>query len=85
MLRILAQSCESGSSACYTGAAGLEQQTCCCLQDGKAEAQVQIDSLESAKRRLERKLSALAAKSSALKEANAAQAVTLEGLQASPC
>lgn len=46
---------------------------------------MQIDSLESAKRRLERKLSALAAKSSALKEANAAQAVTLEGLQASPC
>jgi hypothetical protein len=42
---------------------------------------VQIDALESAKRKLERKLSALAAKSSALKEANAAQAVTLEGLQ----
>ncbi len=54
-----------------------------CVQDGKAEAQVQIDALESAKRKLERKLSALAAKSSALKEANAAQAVTLEGLQAS--
>ena len=52
-----------------------------CAQDGKAEAQVQIDALESAKRKLERKLSALAAKSSALKEANAAQAVTLEGLQ----
>ena len=42
---------------------------------------MQIDALESAKRKLERKLSALAAKSSALKEANAAQAVTLEGLQ----
>ena len=52
-----------------------------CAQDGKGEAQVQIDALESAKRKLERKLSALAAKSSALKEANAAQAVTLEGLQ----
>ncbi len=50
-------------------------------QDGKAEAQVQIDALDSAKRRLERKLAALAAKSTALKEANAAQAVTLEGLQ----
>lgn len=54
-----------------------------CAQDGKAEAQVQIDAMESAKRRLERKLSALSAKSSALKEANAAQAVTLEGLQVS--
>ena len=39
--------------------------------------------LESARRKLERKLSAQSAKSSALKEANAAQAVTLEGLQAS--
>ena len=55
-----------------------------CVQDGKAEAQVQIDALESTKRKLERKLSALTAKSSALKEANAAQAVTLEGLQARP-
>ena len=54
-----------------------------CAQDGKAEAQVQIEALESSRRRLERKLSALAAKSSALKEANAAQAVTVEGLQAS--
>ena len=54
-----------------------------CAQDGQAEAQVQIDALESANRKLERKLSALSAKSSALKEANAAQAVTLEGLQAS--
>ena len=54
-----------------------------CAQDGKAEAQVQIDALESAKRKLERKLTVLSAKSSALKEANAAQAVTLEGLQAS--
>lgn len=44
---------------------------------------MQIDALESAKRKLERKLSALAAKSTALKEANAAQAVTLEGLQVS--
>ncbi len=54
-----------------------------CVQDGKAEAQVQIEALESAKRKLERKMSALTAKSSALKEANAAQAVTVEGLQAS--
>ena len=53
-----------------------------CVQDGKAEAQVQIEALESAKRKLERKMSALTAKSSALKEANAAQAVTVEGLQA---
>ena len=53
------------------------------VQDGKAEAQVQIEALESSKRKLERKMSALTAKSSALKEANAAQAITVEGLQAS--
>ena len=53
------------------------------MQDGKAEAQVQIEALESSKRKLERKMSALTARSSALKEANAAQAVTVEGLQAS--
>ena len=61
------------------------RQGCVLAQDGKAEAQVQIEALESAKPKLERKLSALTAKSSALKEANAAQAVTLEGLQASLC
>ena len=44
---------------------------------------MQIEALESSKRKLERKMSALTAKSSALKEANAAQAVTVEGLQAS--
>ena len=44
---------------------------------------MQIEALESAQRKLERKMSALSAKSSALKEANAAQAVTVEGLQAS--
>jgi chromosome segregation ATPase len=52
-----------------------------CLQDGKAEAQTRIEELEAAKRKLERKLTQLSAKTSALKEANAAQTVTLEGLQ----
>lgn len=50
-------------------------------QDGKEEAQVQIEALEKDKKKLERKLAALSAKSSALKEANESQAVTLDGLQ----
>lgn len=53
-----------------------------CAQDGKAEAATQIEALERDKKKLERKLTALTAKSSALKEANEAQTVTLDGLQA---
>lgn len=53
-------------------------------QDGKEEAQAQIEELEKEKKKLERKLAALTAKSSALKEANESQAVTLDGLQVIP-
>lgn len=42
---------------------------------------MQIEALEKDKKKLERKLAALSAKSSALKEANESQAVTLDGLQ----
>ena len=51
------------------------------MQDGKAEAAQQVEALEAAKRKLEKKLAALSANSSALKEANAAHGITLEGLQ----
>ena len=55
-----------------------------CDQDGKEEAQTRIEVLEKDKKKLERKLAALTAKSSALKEANESQAVTLDGLQVLP-
>lgn len=53
-------------------------------QDGKEEAQTRMKALEKDKKKLERKLAALTAKSSALKEANESQAVTLDGLQVLP-
>ena len=51
------------------------------VQDGKAEAAQEIEALEAARRKLEKKLAALSASSGALKEANAVHSVTLEGLQ----
>ena len=51
------------------------------MQDSKEEAAAEIEALTAAKRKLERKLAAVAARSSALKEANAAQSLTVQGLQ----